>query len=144
MFDSLNYLPNLTLGMEAVGKANGVIEAAICYTGDIADPSRSKYDLDYYIKLTDELVKAGAHILCIKDMAGLLKPQSAKILIGNVQLFVKLIFILYARWRFKLFVYKQNSLRSQFAKKSNFYRFSTLIFNYHCSLRSQKSSFYGI
>ena len=88
--------------MEAVGKANGVIEATICYTGDIADPSRSKYDLDYYIKLTDELVKAGAHILCIKDMAGLLKPQSAKILIGNVQLFVNLIFILYARWRFKI------------------------------------------
>ena len=85
VFDSLNYLPNLTLGMEAVGKANGVIEAAICYTGDIADPSRSKYDLDYYIKLTDELVKAGAHILCIKDMAGLLKPQSAKILVDAIR-----------------------------------------------------------
>lgn len=85
MFDSLNYLPNLTLGMEAVGQAGGVIEAAICYTGDVADPSRSKYTLNYYVQLADELVKAGAHILCIKDMAGLLKPQSARILIDAIR-----------------------------------------------------------
>ena len=70
VFDSLNYVPNLKLGMEAVGNAGGVIEAAISYTGDVADPSRTKYNLEYYLKLTDELVNAGTHILCIKDMAG--------------------------------------------------------------------------
>jgi pyruvate carboxylase len=66
VFDSLNYLPNLILGMEAAGKAGGVVEAAISYTGDVADPSRTKYNLDYYLNLADELVKAGTHILCIK------------------------------------------------------------------------------
>lgn len=78
VFDSLNYLPNLILGMEAAGKAGGVVEAAISYTGDVSDPSRTKYDLKYYTNLADELVKAGTHVLCIKDMAGLLKPQAAK------------------------------------------------------------------
>lgn len=77
VFDSLNYLPNLILGMEAAGKAGGVVEAAISYTGDVSDPSRTKYDLKYYTNLADELVKAGTHVLCIKDMAGLLKPQAA-------------------------------------------------------------------
>ncbi|XP_015913705.1 pyruvate carboxylase, mitochondrial [Parasteatoda tepidariorum] len=81
VFDSLNYLPNLILGMEAAGNAGGVVEAAISYTGDVSNPKRTKYDLNYYLKLSDELVKAGTHILCIKDMAGLLKPQAAKILI---------------------------------------------------------------
>ena len=85
VFDSLNYLPNLQLGMEAVGRAGGVIEAAISYTGDVADPKRSKYTLDYYVKLADDLVSAGAHILCIKDMAGLLRPASAKILIDAIR-----------------------------------------------------------
>jgi len=66
IFDSLNYLPNLILGMEAVGKAGGVIEAAISYSGDISDPNKTKYDLKYYTKLADELVKAGTHVLCIK------------------------------------------------------------------------------
>lgn len=78
VFDSLNYLPNLILGMEAAGKAGGVVEAAISYTGDVSDPTRTKYDLKYYTNLADELVKAGTHVLCIKDMAGLLKPQAAK------------------------------------------------------------------
>lgn len=78
VFDSLNYLPNLVLGMEAAGKAGGVVEAAISYTGDCGDPNKTKYDLNYYLNLTDELVKAGTHVLCIKDMAGLLKPRSAK------------------------------------------------------------------
>ena len=57
VFDSLNYLPNLVVGMEAVGKAGGIIEAAISYTGDVGDPTRTKYDLNYYLKLTDELVR---------------------------------------------------------------------------------------
>lgn len=81
VFDSLNYLPNLVVGMEAARKAGGIVEAAIAYTGDVSDPSKKKYNLDYYLKLSDEVVRAGAHILCIKDMAGLLKPRAAKILI---------------------------------------------------------------
>ncbi|XP_075166781.1 pyruvate carboxylase isoform X2 [Haematobia irritans] len=85
VFDSLNYLPNLILGMEAAGKAGGVVEAAISYTGDVSDPSRTKYDLKYYTNLADELVKAGTHVLSIKDMAGLLKPQAAKLLITAIR-----------------------------------------------------------
>ncbi|KAH7972067.1 hypothetical protein HPB52_006161 [Rhipicephalus sanguineus] len=81
VFDSLNYVPNLILGMDAAGKAGAVVEAAISYTGDVSNPERTKYNLDYYLKLSDELVKAGTHVLCIKDMAGLLKPQAARILI---------------------------------------------------------------
>ncbi|XP_065369383.1 pyruvate carboxylase, mitochondrial isoform X2 [Calliphora vicina] len=85
VFDSLNYLPNLILGMEAAGKAGGVVEAAISYTGDVSDPTRTKYDLKYYTNLADELVKAGTHVLCIKDMAGLLKPQAATLLISAIR-----------------------------------------------------------
>lgn len=66
VFDSLNYLPNMLLGMEAAGSAGGVVEAAISYTGDVADPSRTKYSLEYYMGLAEELVRAGTHILCIK------------------------------------------------------------------------------
>merc|ERR1712142_368214 len=73
VFDSLNYLPNLQVGMEAVGNAGGVVEAAISYTGDISDTTKTKYTLAYYTKLADDLLRAGAHVLCIKDMAGLLK-----------------------------------------------------------------------
>lgn len=58
--------------------AGGVVEAAISYTGDVSDPSKTKYNLKYYTDLADELVKAGTHVLCIKDMAGLLKPRAAK------------------------------------------------------------------
>lgn len=85
VFDSLNYLPNLILGMEAAGKAGGIVEAAISYTGDVSDPSKTKYNLKYYTDLADQLVKAGTHVLCIKDMAGLLKPQAAKILIQAIR-----------------------------------------------------------
>lgn len=85
VFDSLNYLPNLVLGMDAVGKAGGVVEAAISYSGDISDPGRTKYTLKYYMDLAEQLVKAGAHVLCIKDMAGLLKPRAAAILIGALR-----------------------------------------------------------
>ncbi|XP_047534292.1 pyruvate carboxylase, mitochondrial isoform X3 [Vanessa atalanta] len=85
VFDSLNYLPNLILGMEAAGKAGGVVEAAISYTGDVSDPSKKKYDLKYYLNLADELVKAGTHVLGIKDMAGLLKPQAAEMLISAIR-----------------------------------------------------------
>lgn len=69
VFDSLNYMPNLLLGMEAAGNAGGVVEAAICYSGDITDPGRTKYTLPYYLQLADQLVKAGTHVLCIKVCA---------------------------------------------------------------------------
>lgn len=85
VFDSLNYLPNMILGMEAAGNAGGVVEAAISYTGDVADPSRTKYTLDYYMNLAEDLMKAGTHILSIKDMAGLLKPKAATLLIGALR-----------------------------------------------------------
>lgn len=85
VFDSLNYLPNLIVGMDAAGKAGGVVEAAISYTGDVSDPNKSKYDLKYYTNLADELVKAGTHVLAIKDMAGLLKPRAAKLLISAIR-----------------------------------------------------------
>uniref|UniRef100_U5EW27 Pyruvate carboxylase n=1 Tax=Corethrella appendiculata TaxID=1370023 RepID=U5EW27_9DIPT len=85
VFDSLNYLPNLILGMEAAGNAGGVVEAAISYTGDVSDSSKTKYDLKYYTNLANELVKAGTHVLSIKDMAGLLKPQAARLLITAIR-----------------------------------------------------------
>ncbi len=77
IFDSLNYLPNLKVAMETVQTTPSVCEAAICYTGDILDPARSKYSLKYYVKLARELVKMGAHIIAIKDMAGLCRPYAA-------------------------------------------------------------------
>lgn len=81
VFDSLNYLPNLVLGMEAAGKAGGVVEAAISYTGDVSDPTRKKYDLKYYTNLADELIKAGTHVLSIKvhwyKSGGILFPFSS-------------------------------------------------------------------
>ncbi len=77
IFDSLNYTPNLRVAMEAVQETHAICEAAICYTGDILDPKRSKYSLKYYVKLAKELEKMGAHILAIKDMAGLCRPYAA-------------------------------------------------------------------
>lgn len=85
IFDSLNYVPNIIVGMEAAAKAGGVVEAAISYTGDVSDPSKTKYNLQYYMNLTDDLVKAGTHVLGIKDMAGLLKPRAAKLLISTIR-----------------------------------------------------------
>ncbi|XP_065588315.1 pyruvate carboxylase, mitochondrial [Cyrtonyx montezumae] len=85
IFDALNYLPNLLLGVEAVGRAGAVVEAALSYTGDVADPTRTKYSLDYYLGLARELVAAGTHILCIKDMAGLLTPAAARLLVGSLR-----------------------------------------------------------
>src|SRR5205085_10074036 len=77
IFDSLNYLPNLKVAMEAVQKTHAICEAAICYTGDILDSKRTKYSLKYYVKLAKELEKMGAHFLAIKDMAGLCRPYAA-------------------------------------------------------------------
>lgn len=80
VFDSLNWVENMRLAMDAVLEENKICEAAICYTGDILNAARPKYDLNYYIKLVREVESAGAHIIAIKDMAGLMKPQAAKIL----------------------------------------------------------------
>lgn len=85
VFDSLNYLPNLQLGIEAAGKAGGVVEAAISYTGDVSNPMKTKYNIDYYMNLASELARSGAHVLCIKDMAGVLKPNAATLLIGSLR-----------------------------------------------------------
>lgn len=85
IFDSLNYMPNLQIGIDAVGEAGGVVEAAICYTGDVSDPMKTKYNLDYYMDLATKLVNHGIHVLCIKDMAGVLKPEAARILIGALR-----------------------------------------------------------
>ncbi len=82
IFDSLNWTPNMKVPMETVRKHTGALcEAAICYTGDILDPSRTKYSLNYYVKLARELVSMGTHILAIKDMAGLCKPYAAHALV---------------------------------------------------------------
>jgi pyruvate carboxylase len=81
IFDACNWLPNLKLAIDAVHKTPGIAEACICYTGDILDPKRDKYQLSYFVNLAKELVKMGTHILAIKDMAGLLKPYAAKKLV---------------------------------------------------------------
>jgi len=67
----------MKLGIDAAKKAGGVVEAAICYSGDLADPKKTKYTLEYYLDLVNQLVKEGIHVLGIKDMAGLLKPAAA-------------------------------------------------------------------
>ncbi|GAA4448350.1 pyruvate carboxylase [Rurimicrobium arvi] len=82
IFDSLNWMENITPCIEMVRKhTGGIAEAAMCYTGDILDPSKTKYDLNYYLRMAKDLENAGAHILAIKDMSGLLKPYAAKELI---------------------------------------------------------------
>ena len=85
IFDSLNWLPNMQASMEAVRKTKSVCEAAICYTGDILDPKRDKYSLNYYVKLAKELERMGAHVLAIKDMAGLCKPYAAHKLVKTLR-----------------------------------------------------------
>src|SRR4051812_7183100 len=82
VFDSLNWVENMKVACEAVrDQKNAILEAAICYTGDILDPKRTKYSLDYYVKMAKELVAMGTHILAIKDMAGLAKPFAARALV---------------------------------------------------------------
>jgi pyruvate carboxylase len=81
VFDSLNWVENMRVAMDAVREANKLCEAAICYTGNLSDPRQTKYDLKYYLKLARELKSAGAHILGIKDMAGLCQPRAAYTLV---------------------------------------------------------------
>ncbi len=82
IFDSLNWMENIAPCIEMVRKrTKGLAEGALCYTGDILDPKRTKYTLEYYLRLAKDLENAGAHILAIKDMSGLLKPNAAKVLV---------------------------------------------------------------
>jgi pyruvate carboxylase len=81
VFDSLNWVENMRVAMDAVVEADKICEGTICYTGDILDPNRAKYDLKYYVAMGHDLKAAGAHILGLKDMAGLLKPAAARVLI---------------------------------------------------------------
>ena len=81
VFDSLNWVENMRVAMDAVVDAGKVCEGTVCYTGDILNPDRSKYDLKYYVGMAKELEAAGAHVLGLKDMAGLLKPAAASVLV---------------------------------------------------------------
>lgn len=85
IFDSLNWVEGMKPAIEAVRNSNKIAEAAMCYTGDILDTGKKKYDLDYYINLAKELEQCGAHILGIKDMAGILKPEAAYQLISSLK-----------------------------------------------------------
>ena len=85
IFDSLNWVPGMEVAMEEVLKENKLCEASICYTGDILDPKRDKYTLQYYVNLAKELERRGAHLLAIKDMSGLLKPYAAKKLVSTLK-----------------------------------------------------------
>ncbi|RCW58729.1 MULTISPECIES: pyruvate carboxylase [Halanaerobium] len=77
IFDSLNWLPGMEVSVDEVVKQGKIAEVSMCYTGDILDDKREKYDLDYYVELAKGIEEMGAHILGIKDMAGLLKPYAA-------------------------------------------------------------------
>jgi pyruvate carboxylase len=81
IFDALNWLPNMRPAIDAVREADMIAEAAVCYTGDILDPKRTKYNLGYYVGFAKELERAGASMLAIKDMAGLCKPYAARQLV---------------------------------------------------------------
>ncbi len=81
IFDSLNWPEQMQVAIDAVRETNALAEVAICYTGDILEPGRERYALKYYVDLARELVDRGAHIIAIKDMAGLLKPYSARRLV---------------------------------------------------------------
>ncbi len=85
VFDSLNDLANMKAAMAAVQETHAVCEAAICYTGDILDPARTKYSLKYYVKMAKELEKMGAHFLAIKDMAGLCRPYATQALVNALK-----------------------------------------------------------
>ncbi|MFO1021922.1 MAG: pyruvate carboxylase subunit B [Planctomycetales bacterium] len=85
VFDALNWAENMQVAMDAVRDAGGICEAAICYTGDILNPARPKYSLKYYVELAKDLEKRGAHILAIKDMAGLCKPYAAELLVKTLK-----------------------------------------------------------
>nr|KMM72210.1 pyruvate carboxylase [Coccidioides posadasii RMSCC 3488] len=84
VFDALNDIHQLEVGMKAVQAAGGVVEGTLCYSGDMLNPNK-KYNLNYYLDLVDKIVALGTHVLGIKDMAGVLKPQAATMLIGAIR-----------------------------------------------------------
>ena len=81
VFDCLNWVDNMKVAIEAVRATDGLCEAAICYTGNLSNPRETKYGLDYYVKTARELKAMGAHVLAIKDMAGLCQPRAATVLV---------------------------------------------------------------
>ena len=81
VFDALNWVENMRVAMDAVLESGKMLEASFCYTGDIDDPDRAKYSLRYYVDMAKELEQAGAHVLGVKDMGGLLKPLAARRLV---------------------------------------------------------------
>ncbi len=85
IFDALNNVAPMRAAIEATLEVGGVAEAALCYTGDLSDPREDVYTLDYYLRVAEELVGVGVHILAIKDMAGLLRPQAARILVSRLR-----------------------------------------------------------
>jgi pyruvate carboxylase len=85
VFDSLNWVPNMGVALEAVRNEGALCEAAICYTGDILNPARSKYNLKYYVEMAKDLEKRGANFIAIKDMAGLCKPYAAETLVKTLR-----------------------------------------------------------
>jgi hypothetical protein len=80
VFDSLNWVENMRVAMDAVIETGRICEGTICYTGDLLDPARPKYNLAYYTRMAKELEAAGAHVLGVKDMAGVLKAPAARVL----------------------------------------------------------------
>lgn len=85
IFDSLNWIPQMEKSIQYVRDSNKIAEATICYTGDLNDPAQIKYTMDYYKRMATELEQVGAHIIAIKDMAGLLKPHAAYRLISELK-----------------------------------------------------------
>ena len=85
VFDSLNWVENMRIAMDAVIDSGKICEGTICYTGDILNPDRSKYNLKYYVNMAKNLQEAGAHFLGLKDMAGLLKPAAARQLVKSLK-----------------------------------------------------------
>lgn len=85
VFDSLNWIPGMEVAMDEVLNQGKLLEATMCYTGDILDETKDKYTLGYYVNLAKELEKRGAHMLAIKDMSGLLKPYAAKKLVSTLK-----------------------------------------------------------
>lgn len=84
VFDALNDLDQLKVGVDAVKKAGGVVEATVCFSGDMLNPNK-KYNLDYYLNVVDKIVEMGTHFIGIKDMAGTMKPKAASLLIGAIK-----------------------------------------------------------
>ena len=85
VFDSLNWVENMRVAMDAVIENGAICEGAICYTSDIFDAKRPKYNLKYYVDMAKELEKAGAHIIGIKDMAGLARPHAIRALVTTLK-----------------------------------------------------------